>query len=100
MDNRRTSTVDGAQSTSREGERPREPPLCDRLPDTVRGAVLGIQPNRNVEWKSMSWTPQARDWITTNQAAASVGTWVECCPENGFRCAEAHRRLGRSLALP
>ena len=30
-------TVSGAQSTLREGERPREPPVCDRRPGTVRG---------------------------------------------------------------
>ncbi len=80
MCNRQPNHMKGQNPTRREGERPREPPLCDQPPSTARRAALGIRPNRVVE--------------------LTEGTWVECRPENVALLSKAQRRLGRSLALP
>ncbi len=90
----------GSARPPREGERPREPPLCDQPPSTDHWAALGIQPNGVVVMKSMSWTPETHVWITANPAAVSEETWVECCPEYGVVRLKAQRRLSRSFALP
>ena len=63
----------GAQSESREGERPREPPVCGRPPGTVRGAALDTQPHCVGRFQRTSTAPQTTVFGMRKHSGGSAG---------------------------